>query len=53
LTVSRETVRQWVTRFGGHFAACIRRDRPVPLDKWHLDEVVIQINGEAHWFGGP
>ena len=33
VTVSRETVRQWVNRFGGHFAACIRRDRPAPRDK--------------------
>ena len=47
--VSRETVRNWTNRFGGHFAACIRRDRPRPRDKWHMDEVVIQINGEAHW----
>lgn len=47
--VSRETVRQWVNRFGSHFAACIRRDRPTPRDKWHMDEVVIPINGEAHW----
>lgn len=28
---------------------CIRRDMPAPRDKWHIDEVVIQINGKAHW----
>lgn len=39
--VSREAVRLWVNRFGAHFANCIRRDRPAPSDKWHLDEVVI------------
>ena len=49
LIVSRETVRLWVNRFGAHFAACIRRDRPGPSDKWHLDEVVIPINGEKYW----
>ena len=49
LIVSRETVRLWVNRFGAHFAACIRRDRPGPPDKWHLDEVVIPINGEKYW----
>jgi hypothetical protein len=38
-------VRLWVNRFGLHFAGCIRRDRPKPNDKWHLDEVVIVING--------
>jgi len=49
LTVSRETIRQWVNRFGGHFANCIRRDRPAAADKWHLDEVVIPINGRKCW----
>jgi len=49
VVVSRETVRLWVNRFGRHFAGCIRRDRPRPNDKWHLDEVVISINGVHHW----
>ena len=49
VTVSRETIRQWVNRFGGHFANCIRRDRPAAADKWHLDEVVIPINGRKCW----
>ncbi len=43
--VSRETVRLWVNRFGPHFAGCVRRDRPCASDKWHLDEVVVPING--------
>jgi len=47
--VSREAVRLWVNRFGRHFANCIRRDRPRPNDKWHLDEVVIPIRGKKHW----
>ena len=47
--VSRESVRQWVNRFGRHFADCIKRDRPSPRDKWHLDEVVILIGGSKHW----
>lgn len=49
VTVSRETIRQWVNRLGGHFAKCIRRDRPAAADKWHLDEVVIPINGRKCW----
>jgi putative transposase len=49
VVVSRETVRLWVNRFGSHFAGCIRRDRPQPNDKWHLDEVVIVINGVKLW----
>lgn len=47
--VSRETVRLWVNRFGRHFLDCIRRDRPRPNDKWHMDEVVITIRGKKHW----
>lgn len=47
--VSHETFRLWVNRFGAHFAGCIRRDQLRPNDKWHLDEVVILINGVKHW----
>ncbi|MDA3859351.1 MAG: IS6 family transposase [Roseovarius sp.] len=47
--VSREAVRLWVNRFGQHFAQCVRRDRPRPNDKWHLDEVVITIRSKKHW----
>ena len=47
--VSRESIRLWVNRFGCHFADCIKRDRPKAADKWHLDEVVIPINGEKQW----
>jgi putative transposase len=49
VTVSYETVRAWVTRFGPQTAAQIRRDRPKAGDKWHMDEVVITIRGERHW----
>ena len=45
VTVSRETIRQWVDRFGSHFKNCIRRYQPAAADKWHLDEVFIPING--------
>ena len=47
--VSREAIRLWVNRFGRHFADCIKRERPGCADKWHLDEVVIMINGEKFW----
>ncbi|NVK35141.1 MAG: IS6 family transposase [Rhodobacteraceae bacterium] len=47
--VSRETIRKWVNRFGRHFAHCIRRDRPKPNSKWHLDEAVIVIGGVKYW----
>ena len=49
VTVSYETIRDWVARFGVQFAAKIRRDRPSAVDKWHLDEVVVPIKGRKHW----
>ena len=45
VVVSYEAIRVWVARFGTQIAAKIRRDRPGPADKWHLDEVVLKING--------
>ncbi len=47
--ISRETVRNWVNRFGKHFADCLRRDRPRPNGKWHMDEIVVTIRGKKHW----
>ncbi len=38
--VSYESIRVWCQRFGAQIAAKIRRDRPVPADKWHLDEAL-------------
>ncbi|MCZ8158612.1 MAG: IS6 family transposase [Rhizobiaceae bacterium] len=50
--VSREVVRLCVSRFGRHFANCIRRDRPKPDDKRHIDEAVITIGGSKLWLWG-
>jgi putative transposase len=47
--VSRKTVRLWISRFGRHFADCIRRDRPKPNDKWYIDEAVITISVKKFW----
>jgi len=46
---SRETVRKWVNRFRPHFARCIKRERPAASNKWHLNEVVVPINGAKQW----
>ena len=48
--VSRETIRLWVNRFGVHFAACIRRGRPRPNDKWHsyIKPIARQAPGADH-----
>jgi putative transposase len=49
VTVSRETIPQSVNRFSGHFASCIRGDRPGASDKWHVDEEIAPINGGKCW----
>src|SRR5918994_1025295 len=45
LEVSYETVRRWVLNFGPAFARNPRRLRPRPADTWHLDEMVVSIQG--------
>jgi putative transposase len=47
--VTYETIRQWCQKFGQHYAKALRRRRPRPGDKWHLDEVFISINGVQHY----
>ncbi|MEU2742987.1 IS6 family transposase, partial [Streptomyces sp. NPDC007095] len=37
--VSYETIRRWCAKFGQAYANGLRRRRPRPGDKWHLDEV--------------
>jgi putative transposase len=44
--VSYETVRRWVLKFGPTFAERLRRRRPRPSSRWHLDEMVVRIGGE-------
>lgn len=46
---SYESTRIWCQRFGIQIAGGIRRNRPAPSDKWHLDEVVTSIRGKKHW----
>ncbi len=47
--VTDESVRQWCRTFGQTYANGLRRRRPRPGDKWHLDEVFIRINGATHY----
>ncbi len=46
LDVSYETVRRWVLKFGPAFARRLRRRRPRPSSRWHLDEMVVRIGGK-------
>ena len=44
LDISYETVRCWVLKFGPVIARRLRRCRPRPSNRWHLDE---------RWCGSP
>ena len=47
--VTYEAIRKWCRKFGRSYAHQLRRRRPRPGDKWHLDEVVLTIKGEPHY----
>ncbi|QDN74710.1 IS6 family transposase [Streptomyces sp. S1A1-7] len=47
--VSYETVRRWCAKLGQAYANGLRRRRPRPGGKWHLDEVFVRINGELKY----
>ncbi len=49
IVVTYETIREWCLKFGQTYANYLRRRRPHPGDKWHLDEVFIKINGKDHY----
>src|ERR1700731_1122259 len=49
LDVSYETVRRWVLKFGPMFARELRRGRPRPTSRWHLDEMAMTIAGRQFW----
>ena len=45
IEVSYETVRRWALKFGTQYARKLRRLRPRPSGRWHLDEVFVSIGG--------
>lgn len=47
--VTYEAIRKWCRKFGQAYANQLRRRRPRPGDKWHLDEMVLTIKGEHHY----
>ena len=49
IVVSYESIRAWGLRFGRAFANALKRRRPRPGDKWHLDEVFLRIGGKQHY----
>jgi putative transposase len=49
VVVSHETIWASRQRFGQTYANGLRRRRPHPGVKWHLDEVFIKIHGKTHY----
>jgi len=45
IDVSYETIRCWTIKFGPLIARRLRKRRPVPSPRWHLDEMVCWIGG--------
>ena len=46
IDVSYESVRRWSVKFGLAYACKLRRSRPRPSGRWHLDEMFVSINGK-------
>jgi putative transposase len=46
IDVSYETVRRWALKFGQAYARRLRKMRPRPDVRWHLDEMFVSINGK-------
>ena len=49
IILTYETIRQWCRKVGQAHANALRRRRSRPGDKWHLDEVLVNINGTQHY----
>lgn len=45
IEVSYETIRCWTIKFGPQIARRLKKLRPAPSPRWHLDEVVSSIGG--------
>jgi putative transposase len=50
IEASYETIRCWTLKFGESFAQNLRRSRARPTGRWHLDEMVVKIDGKRMWF---
>ena len=48
VVVSYEAIRKWCHKFGQAYANQLRRRRPRPGDKWHMEEVFFTLHDERH-----
>ncbi len=49
IDVSYETIRCWTIKFGPQIARNLKRRRPPPTPRWHLDEMVSNIGGRRFY----
>ena len=49
ITVSYETIRQWCLTFGPSYARTLRRRHGRMGDTWHLDELIVTLNGRQQY----
>ena len=47
LEISHEAIRSWHIKFSSHFKDVLKKRERKPSDKWHLDEMMIKVKGEA------
>ena len=45
IILSHEIIRKWCAKFVCHFIDVIKKREKKPSDKWHLDEMIVRING--------
>jgi putative transposase len=50
IVLTYETIRKWCLKFGQLYANTLRHHRPCCGDKRHLDETVLTIRSQKHYF---
>ena len=49
IVVSYETIRRWCRKHSANYTRRLHRKPPLQNDVWHLDELVVRINGRKCW----
>lgn len=49
VVVSYETIRRWCRQHGADYTRRLQRKPPSHEDVWHLDELVVRVNGRKCW----
>ncbi|CAN7681938.1 IS6 family transposase [Phyllobacterium sp. LjRoot231] len=49
VVVSYETIRRWCRKHSANYTCRLHRKPPSHEDVWHLDELVVRVNGRKCW----